>query len=314
MSHPDEVMLDSLMNENETLQTKTGTLPQAQQKQQIMRTHSIPALRALTGAQPTGPPNAVQNGAVSSRQDNAKPRITSVQTAHSMRASAMPPPAMPPNNQAGPQRPNEPQKPGSERQEPSIGFINSRAAEVLTKSETPLAQVKSVPAFNPHAESPSIRRTSGINHAKSEPISRKGLGGSNGQASEPTTAGALNGSSTGGPRPGMESRPTKNLAQGPANFVNPQSDPSRQIGMPSIPSPLANRGGYKPPAMKRPAPGNETPGPGGGPGRMPLTDVSNMAASPKGPPGVVEGTKGPDAAIGTDVGGDAKRSKISSSG
>ena len=316
MSHPDEVILDSLMNENEIPQPKTGAPPKAHQKQHISRTNSMPALRGPNGAQLAGAATTPQNAGASLRQDNNKPRIAPPQASHSTGGSTMPPPAVVPNNQPrpSPQRPSDPQKPESERQEPSIGFINSRAAEVLTKSETPPGQVNSVPVFNPHAESPSIRRTSGVNHAKSEPINRKVVVGSNGQVPGPTPPGALNGLSPGGAKMGPGPKPNKSLPQGPVNFVNPQSDPSRQIGMPSVSSPLANRGGYRPPVMKRPAPGNEVSGAGNGPGRMPLTDVSNVAAGIQAPSNGVEGVKGADPAVGAEVGGDAKRPKMSSSG
>lgn len=57
------------------------------------------------------------------------------------------------------------------------------------------------------------------------------------------------------------------------NFVNPQADLNRRIGMPGggVPSPLANRSAYKPPGpMKRPIDA------GGGAVRPPLADVSNV--------------------------------------
>ncbi len=41
------------------------------------------------------------------------------------------------------------------------------------------------------------------------------------------------------------------------NFVNPQADKTRRVGMPvGAASPLQNRGSYKPPQMKRTVEGN----------------------------------------------------------
>jgi len=133
--------------------------------------------------------------------------------------------------------------------DPPVGFITSRAAELLQKNDAALPP--NVPAFNPHAESPSIRRTSGINHGTSAPINRQVVGGINGPP---------NGANAGNPAP-VPGRP---------DFINPQADANRRIGMPgAAQSPLANRGAYKPPTAvgKR--------GPDAGP-RPPLADVSNV--------------------------------------
>jgi DNA repair and recombination protein RAD52 len=131
---------------------------------------------------------------------------------------------------------------------PPTGFVNSRAAEILnTENRGP--QLPAVPAFNPHV-SGNIPRTKGIDHSKSTPISRQ------------VVTKNANGGANGG-----------NNAQPPRmNFVNPQADANRKIGMPmsGVPSPLSNRSAYKP------------PGPAGvkrtseGPPRPPLADVSNV--------------------------------------
>ena len=162
-------------------------------------------------------------------------------------------------SEAGP--PNHPQPPRNDIQrngptagapinhEPPIGFVTSRAAELLQKSETANAPLPpNVPAFNPHAESPSLRRTSGIDHMKSAPVSRQA---------------AVGGVNQNHPNGANVSRP---------NFVNPQTDANRRIGMPgAAQSPLANRNAYKPPGpatgVKR-SPENMM--------RPPLADVSNI--------------------------------------
>lgn len=130
------------------------------------------------------------------------------------------------------------------------GFVTGRTAD------KPSAQ-----PFNPHAESPSIRRTAGINSGKSEPILRTVL---NGQAAI---------------TPAPNNQPAKAVAGPPnVNFVNPSADANRRVGMPMAPqSPMANRGAYKPPtAVKRPAP-PETPS------RAPLADTTNALPTEPGP-------------------------------
>lgn len=102
---------------------------------------------------------------------------------------------------------------------PAVGFYPAKVATIIQESES--APPPDAPTFNPHAESPSIRKTSGIDHSKSRPINREALGIS----TDP---------------------PVRPPAQRGA-FVNPQLDAARRIGMPTSPSPLQNRTSYKPP-------------------------------------------------------------------
>lgn len=133
--------------------------------------------------------------------------------------------------------------------DPPVGFFTARAAESLQNG--PGLPLKA-PAFNPHLESPSIRKTAGVDHTKTKPVGREAVGV---------------------PQQPVSSR---------ANFMNPQSDKTRRVGMPmGAASPLQNRGSYKPPQMKRPV---ENSGP-----RAALGDVTNVAS---------------------DAGGDFKRQKI----
>lgn len=112
--------------------------------------------------------------------------------------------------------------------EPPVGFFTARVAEtVQTASSLPLE----APSFNPHLESPSIRKTAGIDHSKTKPVGRDIVGGP--------------------PFPAVMSPASR------PNFVNPQADKARRVGMPvGAASPLSNRGSYKPPQMKRVAEGN----------------------------------------------------------
>jgi DNA repair and recombination protein RAD52 len=130
----------------------------------------------------------------------------------------------------------------------------------------PQSATQNLPAFNPKLESPSIRKTPGIDHKGSRPVTKelKQL-----PASYQETAGGI-----------VNARP---------NVVNPQFDATRRIGAPGSPNPIANRGQYKPPTMKRPIDG------GGGDARVPLVDLPANGA------------------IGTatvDAGGDAKRQRL----
>ncbi|KAL8797328.1 MAG: hypothetical protein Q9195_000482 [Heterodermia aff. obscurata] len=101
---------------------------------------------------------------------------------------------------------------------PPIGFFTARAAETLQSGTT---LPSNVPTFNPHLESPSIRKTAGVDHTRTKPVRAETIG---------------------------VPIPPK------SNFVNPQTDKSRRVGMPmGAASPLSNRGSYKPPQMKRPA-------------------------------------------------------------
>ena len=119
---------------------------------------------------------------------------------------------------------------------PPVGFFTARAAESLQRG---LCIPVKAPAFNPRLESPSIRKTAGIDHTKTKPVGREAVG----VPSQPPMPRAI--------------------------FVNPQSDKTRRLGMPmGAPSPLQNRGSYKPPQMKRP-PDNSGP-------RLALGDVTNM--------------------------------------
>lgn len=152
------------------------------------------------------------------------------------------------------------QKPSSHEAEPSnqsmpvpeggltIGFFSAKA--VLPSDGQALDAAAAIPTdraavFNPHAESPSIRKTPGIDHTKSIPL------GKNLKHIPPSQATVGSGPVTRG------------------NFLNPQLDATRRIGAPGSPSPLGNRGSYKPPTMTGKRPGDG----GNGAMRPPLGEV-----------------------------------------
>lgn len=136
----------------------------------------------------------------------------------------LPPPRLPQNGQSAANAhqaeppSNEPSNPSDH--EPPVGFFTARVAESLQSGSGPSVKAS---AFNPHLESPSIRKTAGVDHSKTKPVGREAISG----AASPVV-----------PR---------------TNFVNPQTDKARRLGMPGGgASPLQNRVSYKPPSIKRP--------------------------------------------------------------
>lgn len=103
--------------------------------------------------------------------------------------------------------------------EPPTGFFTARAAESIQNAiGTPLK----APAFNPHLDSPSIRKTAGVDHTKTKPVEKEAVR--------------------------LPPRP---------NFVNPHTDKARRVGLPvGVGSPLQNRNSYRAPQMKRQAESN----------------------------------------------------------
>lgn len=121
-------------------------------------------------------------------------------------------------------------------------------------------------AFNPRLESPSIRKTPGIDHNSSKPVGRNGqhVAPTNSQAAQ---ADKPNGSSFTPVRPSMGAPPARS-----GNVVNPNLEQTRRIGAPSGPaSPLGNRSTFRQPTMKRPSPGD------GNPPRPALADLPSNA-------------------------------------
>ncbi|KAH6674643.1 hypothetical protein B0J14DRAFT_45820 [Halenospora varia] len=183
-------------------------------------------------------------------------------------------PASAPNSPARHQ-PNRPSSLDPTDNEPPIGlppqgagFFSARAATMLPPPPTtdgaplppdaPIPTHNNLPVFNPHAESPSIRKTPGIDHKSSKPTTREGkhVPGSQSTAT-PITGGGIQRAS--------------------GNVLNPQLDGARRIGVPGSPSPMANRNQYRPPTIKRPldggAGGMNAGGNGEQGGRTPLVGL-----------------------------------------
>ncbi|KAK0671804.1 putative DNA repair and recombination protein [Cercophora samala] len=170
-----------------------------------------------------------------------------------------------------------------------VGFFSARAVKDIPEEALVAGQVTPLKAgmgFNPRLESPSIRKTPGIDHTKSKPLSRSG------QHVPPTKTADAKPATVPVPKPGGTGvvpyqRPSI------AGVTNPQLDSTRRIGVPgSGPgSPLANRNQYRPPTIKRPAP-DAAPGNGQqqNGAREPLADGDKNA-----PIGQANGVSGPDA-------------------
>jgi recombination DNA repair RAD52 pathway protein len=121
---------------------------------------------------------------------------------------------------------------------PPVGFVTSRAAELLQNSDT-TTPPNNIPAFNPHVESPlpKEQRTPGLDHTRSVPVKRQ----ENGAGAAPPAQGA--------PRAAPL---TGGTGFGRTNFTNQHQETNRKIGMPGASfamSPSANRGAYKPPTF-----------------------------------------------------------------
>jgi DNA repair and recombination protein RAD52 len=217
------------------------------------------ALRQQEQAQqrPMQPPQPIINGRVLNQPSRNQPASAPASPAHLNKPSDDNDNSMPPQG---------------------TGFFSARAANMLpeipaTEAAAPPQLPNHLPAFNPHAESPSIRKTPGVDHKSSKPLTKdlKHVPGST-QAAAPAAGGLT-----------------------PRNVVNPQLDGARKIGAPGMGgaggfSPMGNRGGYKPPSMlKRPPP--VVSGDGGN-GRVPLTDLP------------------PNESISGDAGGDIKRQRV----
>jgi hypothetical protein len=283
----------SVNGTNGATPSRNAPPPNGAPRQPQPRPKDAPTARGPNGVQQPPPQNNMQNGA--SRPavvpPNARAPQTPIQHNGSNRPDlnrprmqpptvdihAVPKPQIPNQNQlpSGPTPPNQPLRPtppqAQQQQQPKpaaqpsaapamipplnhkppLGFVTSRSAELFQNPDPP-ASLTNLAAFNPNVESPipKEKRTPGIDHASSKPIKRDAV---NAPAPPPPALGPPAG---GFNRPGVGPR-------GNSNFINPQQDANRRIGMPGagISPGGVNRGQYKPP-MKRP----------------PLQDVSNQGA------------------------------------
>jgi DNA repair and recombination protein RAD52 len=285
-SHPDEVHLDNSMTD---VSVETPVRPpansvsaQAANRQQPNRVASMPNVRQFSA----GPQNGQQNGQYNGQQGRpqAPPQtFKNSNTMNNQQPNRMMPPPHQANNQNGyrsnpssaaestttnGRQSTPPESVITPSQVPAhvpSGFVSGAAAAVLAQPP-PGGAIPPIKLFDPHHESPSIRRTQGVDPRKSAPIKRAEVGAPTVPIPDPKVL--INGGA-----PANRS-----------NFVNPAMDAGRRIGMPGgmQQSPLANRSAYKPPAMKRPLPAETAAS------RPPLADMSNVqqtdgASDPKKP-------------------------------
>lgn len=241
--HPDEVFVDPMSSEH---LRRRNSLPNRQyppagrptesnnvlkQRSPFARNHSLGPLQApetpISGAPNNlGPLKCLSDAKVKPAQ-LPTPRLPANPSAAA--AQALPPPRLLPHNVQCSTIAPATETPGLESSnstdhEPPVGFFTARSAESLQNGSGLPAKAA---AFDPHLESPSIRKTAGVDHSKTKPIGREVVGA------------------------------VQSPAVPRASFVNPQTDKNRRLGMPvGCASPLQNRGSYKPPQMKRPAEAN----------------------------------------------------------
>lgn len=239
---------------------------QAASRQQPNRVASMPNVRQFSA----GPQNGQQNGQ-QGRPQGPPQTFKNSNTTNNQQNRMMPPPHQA-NNQNGyrsnpssaadsttttnGRQSTPPESVVTPSQVPAhvpSGFVSGAAAAVLAQPP-PAGAVPLIKLFDPHHESPSIRRTQGVDARKSAPIRRSEVGA-------PTL-----------PIPDPKPMVNGGAPASRSNFVNPAMDASRRVGMPGAmqQSPLANRSAYKPPAMKRPLPAENAAS------RPPLADMSNV--------------------------------------
>ncbi|KIW78526.1 hypothetical protein Z517_08364 [Fonsecaea pedrosoi CBS 271.37] len=280
MGHPDEVSLPAEPTDSTNksgLSASERIHPQT--RVDLMTTPSKPAARAssdprvaLPKPAQTLPPTTVIPQPLPGQRHQAapvpvvkpltgdsRPPIDNVSRA----ASPLPPHHLPPQ-QAG----------------QGVGFYSARAAEVLDENNNVIpAAAATAPRFNPHAESPSIRKTSGVNHNRSIPLKRD------------------------------LTPDTTNLR---TNVINPQSDPMRRLGAPGPSGPIPgargpNTSAYRPPTRRGPL--------DSGPGHaLSLVDPSGvdrvLQAAKRTPLGDVSNVQQHHVTSITADGADAKRQRV----
>ncbi|KJZ79582.1 hypothetical protein HIM_01051 [Hirsutella minnesotensis 3608] len=242
--HPDEIMVPLPV-------AKPAPQPQIQPPARTYSTNASTVGANNGNQRPQTPNSGVRHSLPHAEAPNNQPMPAKDRDSN----HALPPPSRP-----GPQQNNNSAEPMAFFSARSVGqnLDAPMGGQAGTFQGGPAKQL-----FNPKAESPSIRKTPGIDHSSSRPLAR------NGQHVVPTASQASvgQGSGAGGHTPG---RPSINGAR--SNVVNPSLDQTRRIGAPGGPgSPLANRGSYKPPTMKRPLPSdaNSTNA-----ARSPLVDIA----------------------------------------
>ncbi|KAI1850586.1 hypothetical protein JX265_004296 [Neoarthrinium moseri] len=259
--HPDEVALPASHGVARPQPEKPQALPSARPSdsskpstssvpgpsKQMQPPARAPMTRSGSGAQPPPRhPPQTPNQATSTRPtapNQGRPTPAQVSAAQQAAASNNNTSTPPPANGNG----EVPAGP--------VAFFSARSVRSLPENAPPGAPIlpqNGGKLFDPKLDSPSIRKTPGIDHGSTKPVSREG------RHVEPIkrdedAAPQSSGTPTALGRPSL------------GNVVNPSQNQMRQIGAPG-----GNRGQYRPLTVKRPAPGG-----GDAPARPPLNEVSS---------------------------------------
>ncbi|OTB08912.1 hypothetical protein M426DRAFT_6943 [Hypoxylon sp. CI-4A] len=280
--HPDEVVLPashgtSSYEKSQTLPTGNGSdrnasYPTSASKpmQPPPKPVAQPPRPPHTPNQPAPRPGAPMQGRQNPQQYPKPPNLANhaIQQSASNSRTNTPPP----NGAAPPEQ---------------VSFFSARSVKKLPEDAPPDATIvtpQGAKPFDPRLDSPSIRKTPGIDHNSSKPVSRSGQHVPPVKREQEQQRGPGGGSTGGGFSSASGSGPGRPSMGGGA------LNNARQIGAPGVGSPMGNRGHYKPLTVKRPAPGGPESG-----GRTPLTEVSTNNPA--------------QGAGGTGI--DAKRQKIS---
>ncbi|ORY68875.1 uncharacterized protein BCR38DRAFT_482345 [Pseudomassariella vexata] len=282
--HPDEVMLPASHEANSN--DKPQIAPNDQSRPSSNSVNSLP--------KPIQPPSRALTRSVSN--GNPPPRQQPYTPQPAQRAGA--PMQNRPNGQQQAKPPNPPNgnsgvtTPGQANGEaaPAVGFLSARSATLLQQDDIPPGAapivVNGSKLFDPRAESPSIRKTPGIDHRTSKPVGRNGQHVPPAKKDEEpvraVSSVGVAGFTAGNGAPAAAGRPST------GNVVNPALNQTRQIGAPGGASPM-NRGQFRQP-LKRPTAG------GNGSTRTPLNEVSTNGTA--------------NAGAGAGAGPDAKRQKM----
>lgn len=158
-------------------------------------------------------------------------------------------------------------------EDPVVGFFSARAAEALIND--PHTAAKSAPVFDPQFDSPSIRKTAGIDHTSSSPVVRKSLQALQQQAVKAPPPGARANTST-------SNNGGSNSAPGPAGrppITSSYRPPIRRSMGAASTGNIINLSNMPPPMRNNNSPINVGPQQNEHGKRPPLVDTTNVPSN-----------------------------------
>ena len=241
--HPDEVVIPEAATATTTLAISAPSLPPPRPNQPSRNTSPVRQLppHLADGARPP-PPRPPQTPGSTNGQPNGG----------GMGGQQFNKPQAPVPNKA----PNG----GAAEVGTGTPWLSARAVSKANDGDDISAVAQSGQLFNHKAETPSIPRTPGFDHNTSARISRQAALQKAARAAGAPAAPAPGraGSPSPAPAGGFGGPATRNGLNHP---TGPGGEPARRIGAPpSTSSPLANRGQFRPPPMKRGPPNDATAG------------------------------------------------------